>query len=242
MGRILYGWYLRNRAASGRTHLRLPGEGVDVKKPRRLAFALGLPTIWPGTRKRLLDRPEADRRSRYREDTAVKIACALTAMMLGLSGAGEAAGETRYARPELLLEPSVLAKPEASRKFVILDVRPQDEYVRGHVPKAHRVDHDAWKKAYAEDKSCQGLGQADRRTGHRPRLRSRDLRRRGNEGRRADLVDSQSTGAWRTCACSTAVGRAGTLLDCARAGGPRRLRLGSNSRPRLDPNVWQRWS
>ncbi len=88
----------------------------------------------------------------------MKIACALAAMVLGLWGLGAAAGETRYARPELLVEPSELAKPEASGKFAILDVRPEDEYIRGHVPKAHRVDHDAWKKAYAEDKTAKGWG------------------------------------------------------------------------------------
>lgn len=72
------------------------------------------------------------------------------------SGTGTAAGDAQYARPELLLEPAELAKPEVARQFVILDARSQEEYDRGHVPGARRVDHDSWKGAFGEGQDVEG--------------------------------------------------------------------------------------
>ena len=66
-----------------------------------------------------------------------------------------AAGDTQYACPELLLEPTELAKPDVSRQFVILDTRSPAEYDLGHVPGARRVDHDAWKKSFGEGKDAE---------------------------------------------------------------------------------------
>ncbi len=60
------------------------------------------------------------------------------------------AAETKYARPELLLEPAELAKPEVAAKFVILDVRSPADYEKTHIPGARRVDHDTWKKAFGD--------------------------------------------------------------------------------------------
>ena len=85
------------------------------------------------------------------------------------------AGDTPYARPELLLEPTELAKPDVSRQFVILDVRSQAEYDLGHVPGARRVDHDAWKEGVWRGQGCGALEQIDWRTGDRSGLQGRGL-------------------------------------------------------------------
>jgi thiosulfate/3-mercaptopyruvate sulfurtransferase len=61
-----------------------------------------------------------------------------------------------YARPELLLEPAELVTRDVAREFVILDVRGQEAYDEGHVPGAHRIDHDAWKKAWSDGKDAVG--------------------------------------------------------------------------------------
>jgi thiosulfate/3-mercaptopyruvate sulfurtransferase len=108
--------------------------------------------------KHLASRPKTHLSPRYEEKSAVKITFKLIIVVLVLSAIDAAAGDTRYARPELLLEPSELAKSEASSQFVILDVRPQEEYDQGHVPGARRVDHDSWKKAYAQDNSAKDWG------------------------------------------------------------------------------------
>jgi thiosulfate/3-mercaptopyruvate sulfurtransferase len=53
-----------------------------------------------------------------------------------------------YAKPNLLVEPAALANSDANAKFAILDVRGQDDYDKGHIPGALRVDADAWSKAF----------------------------------------------------------------------------------------------
>jgi thiosulfate/3-mercaptopyruvate sulfurtransferase len=62
-----------------------------------------------------------------------------------LAGAGNA-GAPAYPRPDLLIEPRVLAKQ--AEGFRILDVRPKAKYLAGHLPHATWVDHDAWNKAF----------------------------------------------------------------------------------------------
>lgn len=59
-------------------------------------------------------------------------------------------GKAGYARPDLLLEPSELAKPEVAQQFVVLDVRGSEAYDEAHIPGALRVDHDAWKSAFGD--------------------------------------------------------------------------------------------
>jgi len=71
-------------------------------------------------------------------------------------GTDMAWGDTQYARPELLLEPAQLAKPDVARRYVVLDVRSQEQYDEGHVPGARRVDHDAWKGDWADGKDVEG--------------------------------------------------------------------------------------
>jgi thiosulfate/3-mercaptopyruvate sulfurtransferase len=54
-----------------------------------------------------------------------------------------------YPRPDLLLEPAELAKPEVAKKFRILDARPRRLYKDLHIPGAVWVDHDTWSQAFA---------------------------------------------------------------------------------------------
>jgi thiosulfate/3-mercaptopyruvate sulfurtransferase len=54
------------------------------------------------------------------------------------------------------VEPAELAKPDAAREFVILDVRKEEEYLREHLPGAQRVDHDAWKSAFGDGTDADG--------------------------------------------------------------------------------------
>ena len=95
---------------------------------------------------------------------------AILLLMLGVVvGSGTAAArEAQYAHPELLLEPTELAKLDVSRQFVILDVRPQAEYDSGHVPGALRVDHDKWKKMFADDKDARRWSKSIGRLGIGP--------------------------------------------------------------------------
>jgi thiosulfate/3-mercaptopyruvate sulfurtransferase len=55
-----------------------------------------------------------------------------------------------YARPELLLEPSDLAKPATAKKFVVLDARGRESYRSGHVPGAVHVEAGRWATAFGE--------------------------------------------------------------------------------------------
>jgi thiosulfate/3-mercaptopyruvate sulfurtransferase len=61
-----------------------------------------------------------------------------------------------YPRPELLVEPATLAKPEAARGFVILDARSKAKYDAGHVPSARWVDHADWAKAFGDGDDAAG--------------------------------------------------------------------------------------
>ncbi len=65
----------------------------------------------------------------------------------------------QYAHPEMLLEPTELAKPAVAEQFIVLDARPRDQYEKQHVPAARHVDHDAWKKAYADGQDMDGWSQ-----------------------------------------------------------------------------------
>jgi thiosulfate/3-mercaptopyruvate sulfurtransferase len=89
----------------------------------------------------------------------MKISASLMFALAVLSGSSALGEKAQYARPELLLEPADLAKPEVARQLVILDARSQDEYDRGHVPAARRVDHDVWKAAFQEGKDPEGWSQ-----------------------------------------------------------------------------------
>ena len=53
-----------------------------------------------------------------------------------------------YPNAGLLIEAADLARPETALRFRILDARPRDKYLRGHIPGAVWVDHDTWSKAF----------------------------------------------------------------------------------------------
>jgi thiosulfate/3-mercaptopyruvate sulfurtransferase len=61
-----------------------------------------------------------------------------------------------YPRPELLLEPAELAKPEVARQFVVLDARERPKYDKGHIPQARWVDQAAWAKAFGHGQDTAG--------------------------------------------------------------------------------------
>ena len=67
-----------------------------------------------------------------------------------------AADEAAYPRPELLLEPAVLAKPETGKQFIVLDARPRKAFEESRVPGARWVDAAAWAKAFKDGKDSAG--------------------------------------------------------------------------------------
>lgn len=61
-----------------------------------------------------------------------------------------------YARPNLLIEPCELARPEVAQRLVILDARKKEAYQQSHIPGARWVDHDAWKSALGDGTDASG--------------------------------------------------------------------------------------
>jgi thiosulfate/3-mercaptopyruvate sulfurtransferase len=61
-----------------------------------------------------------------------------------------AQAEEAYPKPDLLIEPAILAKAD---DFVVLDARDRKSYLQGHVPGARYVNHEAWAKAFDDGKS-----------------------------------------------------------------------------------------
>ena len=53
-----------------------------------------------------------------------------------------------YPRPELLLEPAELAKPEIAGQFIVLDARGRKAFDENRLPGARWVDAAAWAKAF----------------------------------------------------------------------------------------------
>jgi thiosulfate/3-mercaptopyruvate sulfurtransferase len=72
--------------------------------------------------------------------------CVLLSLPPAQVGEGKAAP---YPKAELLVEAADLARPEAARQFHILDARPREQYLAGHLPNAAWVDHADWSKAFA---------------------------------------------------------------------------------------------
>lgn len=61
-----------------------------------------------------------------------------------------------YPRPELLIDPVSLSRPNVNRQLIILDARPQKQYDEGRVPGAVWVDVAVWGKAFKEGKDAEG--------------------------------------------------------------------------------------
>jgi len=68
------------------------------------------------------------------------------------------AGDDPYPRPELLIEPTQLAKADVAKGFVVLDAREKAKYDEGHVPNARWVDHAAWAKSFGHGGEADGWG------------------------------------------------------------------------------------
>jgi thiosulfate/3-mercaptopyruvate sulfurtransferase len=66
-----------------------------------------------------------------------------------------AADKTEYPRPELLLEPTALAKSEVGKQFIVLDARAQKAFDESRVPGARWVDAAAWAKAFGSGKDAE---------------------------------------------------------------------------------------
>lgn len=74
--------------------------------------------------------------------------------------AGTAFGaDEAYPKPNLLIEPAALAKPEAGKAVVVLDARDRKKYEAGHVPAARWVDAAAWAKAFGDGTDAVDWGQ-----------------------------------------------------------------------------------
>jgi len=70
-----------------------------------------------------------------------------------------AAEPKSYPHGELLAEPAELARPETGRQLVVLDVRGEEPFRAGHVPRAVRVDPAEWSKAFDNGQDAAGWGQ-----------------------------------------------------------------------------------
>jgi thiosulfate/3-mercaptopyruvate sulfurtransferase len=71
-----------------------------------------------------------------------------------------AADEKRpaYPRAELLIEVSELMRPEATRRFHLLDTRGKEKYEAGHIPGAVAVNTLSWSKAFAASPDAETWG------------------------------------------------------------------------------------
>lgn len=65
------------------------------------------------------------------------------------------AGAPVYTKPEMLTQAPDLIKAGARRRPVVLDARPRDAYLAGHIPGAHWVDLAAWSAAVNNGESRQ---------------------------------------------------------------------------------------
>ncbi len=72
-----------------------------------------------------------------------------------LHASARAAEETPYPRPELLLEPTALAKPEIGKPFIVLDARAAKAFDDNRIPGARWVDAAAWAKAFKDGKDAE---------------------------------------------------------------------------------------
>jgi thiosulfate/3-mercaptopyruvate sulfurtransferase len=75
-----------------------------------------------------------------------------TVMMIGTA----LAQEKGYTRPELLIEPSQLAKPDVAKEYIVLDARSHTKFKEGHIPNARWVDHGEWAQSFGHGKDAGG--------------------------------------------------------------------------------------
>ena len=78
---------------------------------------------------------------------------AFLAAMCVASAVNAQENKTQYAKPELLIEPLELAKRMSD--FVVLDVRPAEDYRRGHILGAGWIDELVWQKAFNNQETAE---------------------------------------------------------------------------------------
>ena len=66
------------------------------------------------------------------------------------------AAKGKYPNPEMLVEPSAVAKAEVAKTLIILDAREPKQYAAGHRSRAAWVDAAAWGKAFKDGKDAEG--------------------------------------------------------------------------------------
>src|SRR5437762_3367946 len=71
----------------------------------------------------------------------------LSGLVLILCAGVAPAGD--YPEGKLLVEVAELAKPAPPNRFRVLDTRPKERYLAGHIPGAQWVDYDNWAKLFA---------------------------------------------------------------------------------------------
>jgi thiosulfate/3-mercaptopyruvate sulfurtransferase len=81
---------------------------------------------------------------------------ALFAVVILVSCSAAVAEKREYPRPELLLEPAALAKPETGGRFIVLDARAREAFDAGRIPGARWVNAAAWAKAFKDGKDAEG--------------------------------------------------------------------------------------
>jgi thiosulfate/3-mercaptopyruvate sulfurtransferase len=106
-----------------------------------------------------------DQPSAKEELMAWQITC-MAAVLLG-AAKGNAAPE-KYPASQMLIESAELARPEATRKFRILDTRSLEKYKAGHVPLASTIETARWSRDFADgpdqetwEKRLKALGISD---------------------------------------------------------------------------------
>ena len=69
-------------------------------------------------------------------------------LLLSSLATGAADQDQAYPKKDMLVEATLLAKPQAAGGFRILDARSKAKYSAGHVPGAVWVNHGAWSKSF----------------------------------------------------------------------------------------------
>jgi thiosulfate/3-mercaptopyruvate sulfurtransferase len=77
-------------------------------------------------------------------------------------------GQDSYPRPDLLIEPVSLSRPQVARQFVILDARDQKSFNVGRIPQARWVDAAAWATTFSDGKDSEGWGKSIGQLGIEP--------------------------------------------------------------------------
>jgi glutathione peroxidase-family protein/3-mercaptopyruvate sulfurtransferase SseA len=91
----------------------------------------------------------------------------LPSLILCSTGIGATATD-KFSRPELLVEPTELAKPDVSKSFIILDARTEKEFKQSYILGARWADHEAWSKAFENGQDKQAWSKRIGELGIRP--------------------------------------------------------------------------